>query len=95
MPVGFTLVLKLAPARYVATMMGVWSATIAIGNSLSRPFEGLEGRWSHRGFLVFFMMLTLFCLTLLRRFAGLVVKGRLEEFVNVARRDRSSRHANA
>jgi POT family proton-dependent oligopeptide transporter len=53
-PVGLSLVSKVAPARVLSLMMGVWLATSFVGNLLA----GLLGSyWSSMEKPVFFMMI--------------------------------------
>ena len=40
-PVGNSVVTKLAPARIVGVMMGVWFAGIAVGNKMAGWIAGL------------------------------------------------------
>ena len=53
-PIGLSLVSKVAPARHLAMMMGVWLATSFIGNFLAGY---LGSFWSSMGKPAFFLMI--------------------------------------
>jgi POT family proton-dependent oligopeptide transporter len=55
-PIGLSLVTKVAPARIVSMMMGMWLASSFLGNFLSGAIGVLYTRWSKEGF---FSLLTL------------------------------------
>ncbi len=49
-PIGLSLVTKLAPKHMTSLMMGVWFASMSIGNWLSGTFGGLWKTWNHSSF---------------------------------------------
>ena len=54
-PIGLSLVTKVAPARIVSMMMGMWLASSFVGNFLSGAIGILYTRWSN---VAFFLLLT-------------------------------------
>jgi proton-dependent oligopeptide transporter, POT family len=54
-PIGLSLVTKVAPARIVSMMMGMWLASSFVGNVLSGVIGVLYTRWSNAAF---FLLLT-------------------------------------
>ena len=64
-PIGLSLVTKVAPARAVSMMMGVWLATIFIGNFVAGY---LGSFWSGMAKSDFFLMIAI-----IAALAGLVV----------------------
>jgi POT family proton-dependent oligopeptide transporter len=53
-PIGLSLVSKVAPVSHVAMMMGVWLATLFVGNFLAGYLGSL---WSSMGKPAFFLMI--------------------------------------
>ena len=53
-PIGLSLVSKIAPARMVSTMMGLWLGTSFIGNFVA---GWLGSFWSGMDKLMFFLMI--------------------------------------
>jgi amino acid/peptide:H+ symporter len=54
-PIGLSLVTKVAPARMVSMLMGVWLGSSFVGNVLSGAIGVLYTRWSNAAF---FLLLT-------------------------------------
>ena len=56
-PIGLSLVSKVAPARMLSLMMGLWLATSFIGNLIAGWLGGL---WSGMDSAMFFLMIAAF-----------------------------------
>jgi proton-dependent oligopeptide transporter, POT family len=56
-PVGLSLVTKVAPARIVSMMMGMWLASSFLGNFLSGAIGVLYTRWSNPAFFLLLLVL--------------------------------------
>jgi proton-dependent oligopeptide transporter, POT family len=56
-PIGLSLVTKVAPARMVSMLMGMWFLSSFLGNFLSGAIGVLYTRWSKEAFFLFLMVL--------------------------------------
>ncbi len=56
-PIGLSLVTKVAPARMVSMLMGMWFLSSFLGNFLSGAIGVLYTRWSKEAFFLFLMAL--------------------------------------
>jgi len=56
-PIGLSLVTKVAPARIVSMLMGMWFLSSFLGNFLSGAIGVLYTRWSKEAFILFLTML--------------------------------------
>jgi POT family proton-dependent oligopeptide transporter len=56
-PIGLSLVTKVAPARMVSMLMGMWFLSSFLGNFLSGAIGVLYTRWSKDGFFLFLTLL--------------------------------------
>jgi len=56
-PIGLSLVTKVAPARIVSMLMGMWFLSSFLGNFLSGAIGVLYTRWSKEAFFLFLTML--------------------------------------
>jgi POT family proton-dependent oligopeptide transporter len=56
-PIGLSFVTKVAPARFLSMLMGVWFLSSFIGNYLAGSIGGLYSQMSHNSFFMIFAVL--------------------------------------
>ena len=75
-PIGLSLVTKVAPARLVSMMMGMWYLSMFFGNYLSGYFGAYYSSMSHAGFFTMLLVLGV-----VAGFAILAVKAPLKKAI--------------